>query len=244
MRIMLPVLLILALPASASAQQTISAFDQTRPPLPVPELSLAAPDAGAPTALADQLLRAASGAAVGAWIGYMASQVAVGDWDDQSAIDRGSWTAGGAALGITLGLTIPAGRVPPRKASGARAADRRSGRNVLTREQIQQAQTGNLYQVIQSLRPEWLRTRGTGSMRETARGSADGLDDVEITVQAGIPAIRAYLDGSLLGDADELRSVDPGMIGEARFLSAAEATQRWGAGHIHGAILVLTAAVP
>lgn len=249
MRIVLLALLIVALPVHASAQEARSSFavSQPSPPDPapapptVPELDRSLSSATAPEGLARQLLRAVGGAAVGAWVGYMASQVAVGDWDDDRGIDRGSWTAGGAAIGVTVGLTIPAGRVPPR-ASNESPVDRRSGRNVLTREQIQKAQSGNLYEVIQSLRPEWLQTRGTGSMRETARGSAEGIGG-EINVRPGIPAIRTYLDGSRLGDVDALRTVDAGMIGEARFLSPAEATQRWGAGHLHGAILVLTASV-
>lgn len=239
MRTLLSALLIFGLPTLANAQEARSSFDDRSSAPSMPALSLSAATTIAPGGVHSQLLRVVGGAAVGAWVGYMASQVAVGDWDDR-AIDRGSWAAGGAALGVTVGLTIPAGRVPPRRAS-ASAGDQRTRRNVLTRQQIQRAQTGNLYEVIQSLRPEWLRTRGTGSMRETARGSADGIDDVSISVSPGIPTIRAYLDGSLLGDVDALRTVDPGMIGQARFLTPAEATQRWGAGHIHGAILVLTA---
>lgn len=244
MRIPLLALLIVALPVHASAQEAGRSFALPPAPDPVPQLSasMSSAAAPAPAGLAGQLLRAVGGAAVGAWVGYMASQVAVGDWDDDRGIDRGTWAAGGAALGMTVGLTFPVGRRPPARASNDSPTDRRSGREVLTREQIQNAQTGNMYELIQSVRPEWLRTRGTGSMRETARGSADGIGG-EVSVQPGIPAIRTYLDGSLLGDVDALRSVDPGMIGEARFLSPAEATQRWGAGHLHGAILVLTAPI-
>lgn len=235
-------LLFLALPGSIMAQDAGVAFDRSSPAPTLPELHLPTPP-GPATGLVHQLVRAAGGAAVGAWVGYMASQVAVGDWDDDVEIDRASWTAGGAAVGITLGLSIRSGPVPPAGVAAVEADDRAPSRDVLTTEQIRRAQSGNFYQLIQALRPEWLRTRGTGSMRETARGSAAGLGAVEIAVQPGIPSIRVYLDDSLLGDVDALRSVDPGMVGQARFLDAAEATQRWGAGHIHGAILVETAAV-
>lgn len=238
MRIVLTSLLLLAMPVAALAQGagTLERADA----VPTPAALNLELDRSSSPALGSQLLRVVGGAAVGAWVGFMASQVAVGDWEDDPNIQRGNWAVGGAALGVTLGLTIPGGRTPPARASGARAE--RPDRDVLTAEQIEETRGGNLYTVIQALRPEWLRTRGTGSMRETARGSASGRGGIQIE-QPAIPTIRAYLDDSVLGDADALRNVDPGLVGEVRFLSPAEATHRFGAGHIHGAILVFTASV-
>lgn len=235
MRIILTFLVLLAFPLPGIAQ-SVRSLDRAAPVPTPPPLHLEAPQQESAT-FAKRVLRVVSGAAVGAWVGYMASQVAVGDWDDDPGIDRGSWAASGAALGVTLGLTVPGGRTPPARAAGTRAE--RPGRDVLTTEQLRKSRSGNVYEVIRSLRPEWLQTRGTGSMRETPRGRSVGTS-IQIDQEA-IPTIRAYLDDSLLGDAEELRSVDPGMVGEVRFLSAAQATQRYGAGHIHGAILVLTA---
>lgn len=239
-------LLLIGLPAAGASQESQSSLQRLAPLLEPPSLYAAVPSTQQekePRGLVEGFLRAAGGAAVGAWVGYMASQVAVGDWEDDPRIDRGSWAASGAAVGIALGLTVPGGSRPPGRAAAERA-QRAPGRDVLTSEQLEKARGGNLYGVIRSLRPEWLRTRGTGSMRETARGSASGIGgDVEIE-HPGIASIRVYLDDSLLGDLDSLRSVDLGTVGAVRFLSAAEATQRWGAGHLHGAILVLTAAAP
>lgn len=239
MRIFLPILLLFVLPLPGLAQ-TAAPLERAAPVPAAPALSLETASQASST-LASRLLRVVGGAAVGAWVGYMASQVAVGDWDDDPGIDRGNWAASGAALGVTLGLAVPGGRTPPNRAATTRAE--RPDRNILTAKQLEEARGSNLYNVIRSLRPEWLRTRGTGSMRETTRGSAEGMSGGIQIEQAGIPAIRAYLDDSLLGDVEELRSVDPGMVGEARFLSPAEATQRYGAGHIHGAIAVSTASV-
>lgn len=239
MRILFTTLLSLALPAAGAAQSANAAFDreEARPQAP----SAFAP-ASSPTPGITRALTMVGGAAIGAWVGYMASQVAVGDWEDETAIDRGTWAVSGAALGLTLGLSVRGGRTPPTRPGNITVTDPKEGRNFLTTKQIRRAQSGSMYDVIRSLRPEWLRTRGTGSMRETATGSADGTDwDVE--VRPGIPTIRIYLDDSLVGDTDALRTIDAGMVGEARFLSPAEATHRWGAGHIHGAIHVLTASV-
>lgn len=237
MRIVLTSLLLLAMPVAALAQGagTLERADA----VPTPAALNLELDGSSSAALGSQLLRVVGGAAVGAWVGFMASQVAVGDWEDDPNIQRGNWAVGGAALGVTLGLTIPSGRTPPARAT--RAPTERPGRELLTAEQIEEAKGGSLYHVIQSLRPEWLRTRGTGSMRETARGSASGLGGGIEIEQAAIPTIRAYLDNSLLGDAETLRNIDPGLVGEVRFLNTAEATHRFGAGHIHGAILVFTA---
>jgi hypothetical protein len=186
------------------------------------------------------VLTAAGGAAVGAWIGYMASQVVEGDWEDQQGVRRENWAAGGALAGLTLGLTLPIslGGGP----GAARPERQRDPRTVLTGEQIRETGSPSVFDAIQSLRPEWLRTRGVGSMRETPRGtgtlSASG--QIEIDVDPGIPSIRVYLDDSFLGGVDELRLVSPGMVGDVRFLDTAEATQRWGGGHIHGAIHIRT----
>lgn len=166
----------------------------------------------------------------------MASQVAVSDWEDHAGIDRHDWVAGGAAFGFAIGFTLPTGSRP-----GAIPERRDRRRTVLTFEEIRESEAANLHAVIRSLRPEWLRTRGTASMRETARGRSTGPGPDDVVVQPGIPTIRVYLDDSLLGDTDTLRDVHPGMVGEVRFLDRAEATQRWGAGHLHGAIHVITA---
>lgn len=240
MRTICSILLLFGLPATAATQGVPPLERATLPAASLPDLS--APPAWAATESRghlDRFLRAAGGAAVGAWVGYLASQVAVGDWDDDAGMHRESWAAGGAALGFTFSFTLP--DQPQRAASRAAArVEQRPGREVLSVEEIRDAQGGTVYEIIRSLRPEWLRTRGTASIRESARGSASGLDDFDINVQPGILSIRVYLDGSLLGGVDELRTLDPGLVTEARFLTPAQATQRWGAGHLHGAIQVLS----
>lgn len=222
----------LLLPGPGLAQARRAAPPLPPPAMPAPAAFAPAPDGG----LLDQALRLAGGALAGAWVGFMASQVAVSDWDDGRTIDRSSWAAGGAAFGAAVGFTLPAG---PRRAPAPRAE--RPGRDVLTLREIREARGSSLYQVIRSLRPEWLRVRGTASMRETPRGRTTGPDPDDVAVQPGIPTIRVYLDDARIGDIDDLRLMPPGSVGEVRFLDAAEATHRWGAGHLHGAIHVITA---
>lgn len=236
MRFLAIALALSLLPAHSLAQvrgeQFLAPANSPAPRLPAPELA-PSPSSG----VLHQVLRVFGGAVAGAWVGFMASQVAVSDWEDHAGIERNNWVAGGAAFGLAVGLALP---------TGARAApipemspDR--GRSVLTTEQIRRARAANMYEVIRSLRPEWLRTRGTESIRETPRGRSTGPGPGDVVIRPGIPTIRVYLDDSLLGDISSLRDVQPGLVGQARFLDRAEATQRWGAGHLHGAIHVITA---
>lgn len=233
MRILPAILIVLVLPVHGSAQ----VHPERQPPL-APHFPTAADYAPPPAGPVTRVLQMVGGAMVGAWVGFMASQVAVSDWEDRVRIDRGDWAAGGAFFGMALGLTLPGGpglgRSPSREA--------RRDRTVIRLRELREAQAENVYELIRSLRPEWLRTRGTASMRETPRGRSTGRSprDVEIT-QPGISTLKVYLDDSHLGGLDVLRELQPGSVGEIRFLDTAEATMKWGAGHLHGAIHVITA---
>jgi hypothetical protein len=109
--------------------------------------------------------------------------------------------------------------------SGSRGSSPMGDPDVITREQIGgQGSARNAYDLVQSLRPQWLITRGLTTLRQAA-----GEEDVVV-----------YMDNGRLGYRDELRRVPLGSVQYLRFFSASEATQRWGAGHLHGAILIST----
>jgi hypothetical protein len=100
---------------------------------------------------------------------------------------------------------------------GTSAADR----NVITAEEMRAVGLPDAFRVVQSLRPQWLRPRGSTSLgRETT--------------------IKVYLDGSLLGGPDQLQQIAASSISSIRFLDGNEATQRWGLDHGQGAIVVST----
>jgi hypothetical protein len=103
---------------------------------------------------------------------------------------------------------------------GARTAGRRDTR-VLSAEEIRGASASNMYDVIRSHRPEWLIKRGQTSI------NMEG--DIVI-----------YVDNVALGGPESLRSIDVQSVQSARFLSASEAQMRYGVGHMHGAIVVVT----
>ena len=92
--------------------------------------------------------------------------------------------------------------------------------NVITAEEMRAVGLPDAFRVVQSLRPQWLRPRGSTSLaRET---------------------IKVYLDGSLLGGPDQLQQIAVSSISSIRFFDGNEATQRWGLDHGPGAIVVST----
>lgn len=95
----------------------------------------------------------------------------------------------------------------------------RRDRNVLTLEQIEEADQSNLYDLIRVYHPTWFNTRGQNSFNSEN-------------------PIMVYLDGTRLGDIEALRGLSPHHVQEIRYLSAAQAQARFGLGNTQGAIAV------
>lgn len=109
-------------------------------------------------------------------------------------------------------------------ACGASApAQPRATRSVITAEEISSLNVTNAWEVIQHLRPDYLRSRGSVSIRNQAAQFA-----------------VVYVNGMRAGGLDELRSVRAGDVANIRFISAADATTRWGTGHTGGVIEITT----
>lgn len=92
--------------------------------------------------------------------------------------------------------------------------------STITRAEIEAHQV-NALELIQAERPHWLRRRGDRSF------SADS--DVVI-----------YLDGTRFGGPEALAAVPTINIEEIRHYNEAEAQYKFGVGHVHGAIDVIT----
>jgi len=100
-------------------------------------------------------------------------------------------------------------------------------RDLITREEIRERVPAarDALQVIQQLRPHFLRERTTGSM---AAGSQR-------------EPVQVYIDGVLSATRTAaLREVRAELIIEIKYLSSTDATSRYGTGHMNGAILVAT----
>jgi hypothetical protein len=91
---------------------------------------------------------------------------------------------------------------------------------VITQEELEASMATNALEAIQRLRPNFLSTRGPGTINAVDEG------------------IIVYANGIRLGGTDTLRDLPVVEIKEIRYMSAADATQRFGTGHSHGAILI------
>ena len=99
---------------------------------------------------------------------------------------------------------------------GSRRDGTSRSRNVITADEIGTVQVANAYQLVERLRPHFLRPRGPAN---------------ELVV---------YVDNLPLGGVPALTDVNIARVREVRFLDSREATTRFGGGHRSGAILVFT----
>lgn len=101
-------------------------------------------------------------------------------------------------------------------AGGGTGGSSSGARTVITAEEISSVSVGTAYEAVQRLRPEFLRPRGGGAM----------------------PVL--YVDGVRMGEVGDLRSYTPASILRVEYVSASDATTRWGTGHTGGALEVST----
>lgn len=101
-------------------------------------------------------------------------------------------------------------------------------------DELRASPSTNLYQLIRSKRPHWLNTRGLATM---ATVSGTGLDGSAVTATAE-PEIVVYVDNARFGTHESLRSLQSDDVDMLEYLNGVAATQRFGTGHVHGAIVV------
>lgn len=168
-----------------------------------------------------RVLSAVGGAALGAGIGFFASQVARGDWDDgpgQPQINRTSWAAVGGSVGFAVGLSFPVvGRGLPEVGASV------PPHLIITADEMEEIVAMDAYEAVEVLRPQWLVLRPSSVIGEPPQQT-----------------LPVYLDDFRLGDVDDLRGLSVQRIQSIRLISATIATARWGVGNSRGAIQVVT----
>lgn len=233
-----PLVLLLLLPGAVQAQGQ-GAYTELAAPAPEPAPPLVQEQRAGPGWVT---LHTLGGTLMGAWLGYIGSQVRYSDWDrdrpDHLMQTRRRYAAVGAGLGTVAGLTlsIKVGRVP-QKVEGTRA-NPGFDFNLISLEEIERAGLANALQLVQTLRPSWLRVRGVNSWMETPDVRSSGMSLV--VVREGDPQILVYQDGMLMGDVNRLKELPAVSVQSVRWLTPKEATYLYGGGHTHGAILVQT----
>jgi outer membrane cobalamin receptor len=96
----------------------------------------------------------------------------------------------------------------------------RASREVISRAQIETMNATDAYDVVQRIRPEFLRQRGASS------------------IQGGSQLAVVYVDGVRRGGPEALRQLRATEVEEIRFVSGTDATTRYGTDHGGGAIEV------
>lgn len=145
---------------------------------------------------------------------------------------RGPIVALTALAALVVGACATSGSsASPAAASASQSAPdaRRGNANLIVQSEITASNTATAQELIQRLRPTWLRSRGMSSARPTnSAGESTGT----------LPVV--YLDSSILGEISTLANVPTSNIAQIQYLSANEATQRFGTGHTGGAIIIIT----
>ena len=113
--------------------------------------------------------------------------------------------------------------------------------NLITADEISHVTVQNAYEVVQKLRPSMLRQRQLASVNGQGGVGQDGAKAPVVT-GSGVTSgeVVVYMDGTRLGDADQLRGISASSIAFVRYYTASEAQTKWGSGHPGGAIEVTT----
>lgn len=125
---------------------------------------------------------------------------------------------------LCLALAVPVGACATSGGSGGEDSGARGGPDHIPREELQERLTPStsLYQAVQRLRPRWLRAQRGVS------GSGQRFQPV------------LYVDDTRYGPVTELRRLRVSDAEELRFISATDATTRYGTGVAGGVISVRT----
>lgn len=128
-----------------------------------------------------------------------------------------------SSLLILLALaTIPGcGAARPRD-DGAVSTPRRSS-NIIARDEIAASGLMTMQEVIERLRPQFLRSRGRSSIMRTSS------DQVEV-----------YVDDMYGGNTSMLRNIDATTVQQVEFVSGPETGFRFGRNHSAGVIHIVT----
>jgi hypothetical protein len=150
---------------------------------------------------------------------------------------RGTPLAVVAAAVVALGSAACASSSSSSKAAGdAATSGQKASATFITADEIARVNVQNGYEAVQKLRPALLRQRQVASANGQGGVSKDAPRITGTNVSAG--QLVVYVDGTRLGDIDQLRQISASSIASLRYYSASEAQLKWGSGHPGGVIEV------
>ena len=125
------------------------------------------------------------------------------------------------------GGSKPAAAAPSTTAAASTStAPKRGSSNFIPQSEIEAANLETIYDVIERIRPNMMRTRG-----QMGRVGAGGSG-------AGMSTVKVYLNGTLIGDTSALRGIQASSVKQVEYLNSSDATTRFGTGNDAGAILI------
>lgn len=131
-----------------------------------------------------------------------------------------------AFVAVLIVVTLAACGASGPPSSGAVPRPVRGSLNLITSAEVETAGNNviSAYDLVQSLRPGMMRPRN-----QTAGNTGEG----------NVFGVIAYVNDVRLGDPEQLRTVMRATVREIRYISATDATTRWGTGHSNGVIQVI-----
>jgi hypothetical protein len=121
-------------------------------------------------------------------------------------------------------LLLAAPACASRPAEGPEPRATRAKFDVISREEIDTRAWSNAYDLVTTLRPQWVRQRGPD------------------TLNGQVTPVQAYLDNVRLPGVASLAQISTAGLVSIEWVDGVEAAARWGLGHSQGAIVLLTRA--
>ena len=117
-----------------------------------------------------------------------------------------------------------------------KAASAKRDRNVIAADELgtPERQAQSVFEVVRSLRPNFLNVRGTQScLADKSLGGCSAED-----LESG--KVHASIDGTTVVPLDELKNLRAANVTAIRFLSAAQAMQKFGGAAHQGPVILVT----
>lgn len=183
----------------------------------------------------------AVGGALGGWLGFVAAKIRYSDWNDASRGAAAHRSKNVATIsGAVIGSVVTGLLTRTKTCSAFRPTDPRvsQARRPISLEEITRSGiTGNVYDLVYTLRRNWLNLRGVEALTEgSIRFNIEGQE----VMYQGEPRLVVYWDNAKFGYASEMKQLPIVNISEIRYYTGPEATTRWGAGLMHGVIQIVS----
>ena len=96
----------------------------------------------------------------------------------------------------------------------------------------------SVYEVVKVLRPQYLNDRGSHGIPYSGTGGTDA-DKARLVVDPGQGRVHASIDYGKVISVDELKQMHVNSAVEIRYLSPAQAMQKFGGAALEGPVIVV-----